>query len=72
MRNRCVGDRIDFLDLKHAKVIEPTVKREQVVMFGAEVLWRWLAGNHAVERPAYGYTVNVFTLNVETDDAAGE
>jgi len=38
MRNRCVRDRLDLLDLADAQVGEPAVEAKQRVVIGADML----------------------------------
>ena len=37
MRDRCVRNRLDLVDLEHTQVGEPAVKTKQRIMIGAEV-----------------------------------
>ena len=54
MRHRCVGDRLDLLDLADAQVGAPAVEAKQRVVIGADV-FRWgPAGDGMVEHSAHG------------------
>ena len=49
MRHRCVGDRLDRLDLADAQVGEPTVEAKQRVVIAAD-MFRWSAKYKGVQR----------------------
>ena len=69
MRDRYVGNRLDFLDFEYTQVREPAVKAKQRIVIGAEVFRYGLAGDGVVEHPADGYAVDVCARHTKTDDA---
>mgnify|MGYP006921043226 CR=1 FL=1 len=58
MRNRCVGDRLDLLDLEDAQVGAPAVEAKQRVVIGADMFRRGPAGDGVVEHSAHGDAVD--------------
>lgn len=72
MRDRSVGNRLDFFDLEDAQIGEPAVESEQRVVVGTGAAWRTLAHTGAIEHPAYRDAVDAGGVNAEADDTAAE
>ncbi len=69
MGKRHVGDRLDFRHFEDPKIGLSLVKSIQRIMIRAEIFWRTLPANCALEHPAQRHSIHDAAVDAKTNDA---
>ena len=72
MRARHERNRLDFLDVENAQIRSLTMKAEQRVVIGTEILGKRLSASRLVKHAANTDTVDMRRFNTESDNSTRE
>src|SRR5262245_40963790 len=72
MRERSVGNRLDFLDVQDPQIPLPLAEPIQRIMVRADVGWRRLAMRRSIEHAAQRDAVDYAAMHAKVHDAARE
>jgi len=72
MGDRSVRNRLDLLDLHHARIGEPTAKAEERIVIGTNVFRFALPGGGGIEHATHRHAINACRGDSKADDTTGE
>ena len=70
--DRSVRNRLDLLDLRHARIGEPTAKAEERIVIGTNVFRFALPGGGGIEHATHRHAINACRGDSKADDTTGE
>jgi hypothetical protein len=71
MGTRCARHGFDLVNLEYAQIRAPSLKAKQLIVIRRKVLREGLLGDHVIEHPADGRTIETHRGDPKADNAAG-